>query len=325
MANRQVPLICSGHSRPVVDIAYSPITADGFFLISGCLDGKPMLRNGETGDWIGTFEGHKGAVWSVSMNSTATSALTGSADFTAKVWDAISGEATFTFLHPHIVKSVDFSVDCKRILTGCQDKKLRIFSLGKQEVELILEGHTQPVKVALFSKNDENIIISGGQDKILKVWDIRTQKETLNKDIGAAITSMELSRKGTVLTTTSGNVVTFWDAKTLDKIKSYTLAVETHSASLHPEHPRFVAGGQDFWVRVYDYENGETLETHKGHHGAVHCIRFAPDGETYASGSEDGTIRLYQTTIKQYGLWQAPVVLEFSEDDETTEKNEVES
>ena len=29
-----VPLVCHGHSRPVVDLSYSPVTPDGFFLIS---------------------------------------------------------------------------------------------------------------------------------------------------------------------------------------------------------------------------------------------------------------------------------------------------
>lgn len=29
-----VPLVCHGHSRPVVDVSYSPVTPDGFFLIS---------------------------------------------------------------------------------------------------------------------------------------------------------------------------------------------------------------------------------------------------------------------------------------------------
>merc|ERR1711881_743584 len=83
---RQTPLTCSGHTRPVVFLAFSDINPEGqYYSISACKDGKPMMRAGDTGDWIGTFEGHKGAVWGVDINKDASKAATGAADFSAKV------------------------------------------------------------------------------------------------------------------------------------------------------------------------------------------------------------------------------------------------
>jgi serine-threonine kinase receptor-associated protein len=264
-----------------------------------------MLRNGETGDWIGTFLGHKGAVWSAHLNSTVTKAATASADYTVKIWDAVTGEETQNFNHGRIVKSVQFSGDDQKILTGGQDKILRIFYLNKPDAEpLKIEGHGQAIKVALWCK-DGNTIISAAQEPGLRIWDARTLSLVKTQPTKAPITGLEISLDGKHLTTTAGKEVTFWDANTFEPIKTYPLSIELNSASLSPDASFFAVGGTDHWVRVYEFQTGKELEVHKGHHGPVHCVRYAPDGATFASGSEDGTIRLWQSgEMKPYGLWQ---------------------
>jgi serine-threonine kinase receptor-associated protein len=92
-----VPLTCHGHSRPVPHIHFSALQdEEQFYIISACKDGNPMLRDGLTGDWIGTFLGHKGAVWQARLSADASLAATASADFSAYVLSTSAPAAAHT-------------------------------------------------------------------------------------------------------------------------------------------------------------------------------------------------------------------------------------
>uniref|UniRef100_A0A8C4ZX81 Serine-threonine kinase receptor-associated protein n=1 Tax=Gadus morhua TaxID=8049 RepID=A0A8C4ZX81_GADMO len=289
MAMRQTPLTCSGHTRPVVDLAFSGITPFGYFLISACKDGKPMLRQGDTGDWIGTFLGHKGAVWGATLNTDATKAATAAADFTAKVWDAVSGAEVLTLAHKHIVKSVHFTKDSNCLLTGGNDKVIRIYDLNQPE-----EG-----------EHGSTILESVCCPSVFRLWDRNIPEAVKTLSFDTSVSSMEYLADGDVVLITYGKTIAFYNAHSLELIKTIVTPANIHSASLHPEKDFIVAGGDDFKLYKYDYGTSEELESYKGHFGPVHCVRFSPDGELYASGSEDGTLRLWQTAVgKTYGLWK---------------------
>ncbi|CAH1390604.1 unnamed protein product [Nezara viridula] len=306
MANlRQTPLTCSGHTRPVVHLAFSDITESSYFLISASKDGKPMLRQGDTGDWIGTFEGHKGAVWGVSINKDATRAASGAADFNAKIWDSVSGGELLSIPHKHIVKSVHFSSDSTRLATGSNEKLLRIWDLSKPDVPVVeFSGHQGGIRHVNYCENDQRLV-SCSDDKTLRVWDISSGKEVHKLDFESTPSSLEVSQDGRIFTVAAGSIVSFWDAQSLKLLKEYRVPTQANSASLHPDKGIFVCGGDDLKMYKFDFATGTEIESFKGHFGPIHVVRFSPDGELYASGSEDGTLRLWQTTVgKTYGLWK---------------------
>jgi len=299
---RQIPIVCPGHSRPLAEVTYSPITPEGFFLISACHDKNPMLRRGETGDWVGTFEGHKGAVWSAQLNSSTTLACTGSADYTAKVWNAITGEELHSFTHDHVVKSVAFSQDSQCVLTGGHDKCLRIFDLKQSEAPIIKMRCEEYIRKLVVPT--PTLAITGEAKGQLCVWDLRSGTTVKKFQVEHDVMDMELSRNNTIFTVTAGKHVYFYDVQNdFALIRAIEMPGRLHfkeegGASLHPTFNRFIAGGSDTWVRVFDFDQGHELECHKGHHGPIRCLRYAPDGKSFATGSEDGTIRLWQTDLQ---------------------------
>ncbi|KAF2297603.1 hypothetical protein GH714_000144 [Hevea brasiliensis] len=292
-----VPLVCHGHSRPVVDLFYSPVTPDGFFLISASKDSSPMLRNGETEIGLGPLKDIKvqcGVVALILMHCEQHLHL--QILQRMKLWDALTGDELHSFEHKHIVRACAFSEDTHLLLTGGVEKILRIFDLNRQDAPpREVDSSPGSIRTVAWLHSDQTILSSCTDMGGVRLWDIRSGKIVQTLDTKSPVTSAEVSQDGRYITTADGSTVKFWDANHFGLVKSYNMPCNVESASLEPKlGNKFVAGG-DMWIHVFDFNTGEQIGCNKGHHGPVHCVRFSPGGESYASGSEDGTIRIWQT------------------------------
>lgn len=329
-ATKQIPIVCPGHTRPLAELQYVHVdnndddtnTADNsssVFLLSACHDKMPMIRDGVTGNWIGTWMGHKGAVWSCQMDPTGNLAATASGDYSARVWDAITGQILIELPHKHIVKTCVFSPNSQQLATGGKEASLRIYELPQI---LVKPNTTKKADAAIPSLEipqespitklawvtDDLLLCSCMNGKIY-LWNTANQSlvHTFDTKEGAEIRDIEVcSITGTqklILSVAAGTMTYFFDlsdSESYKLLKEYKMPInfkDEGGCTLHPSGKRFVAGGGDLWVRVFDFETGEMLECHKGHHGPIRCVRFSPDGQSYASGSEDGTIRLWKTSL----------------------------
>lgn len=254
-----------------------------------------MLRDGVTGDWIGTLLGHKGAVWSARLNEDATRAVTASADFSVKLWDAITGEEQHTFAHKHIVKQAIFSKDGNSIFTGGNEKKFRVWDVNRPDAEAHVVDDFGGDISHLSVVPDPNLVLVAGRHNNIRVLDQRTRETVKEMETPSVVNGLQLSSDESVIAVASGNDVLFYDSATFELIKRHTLPRAPNCISHHAKAGRFVTGStSELWVRFYDFESGEELACNKGHHGPVRCISFNPAGDSYASGSEDGTIRIWE-------------------------------
>jgi WD40 repeat protein/predicted Ser/Thr protein kinase len=98
---------------------------------------------------------------------------------------------------------------------------------------------------------------------------------------------------------TSGRVG-FWDTETgrlRRSIKCPLLPLS--SGALSPDARYFALGAQqENAVRLYDLQSGEE-NILTGHRGAARGLAFSPDGKLLASGSLDGTIKLWDVATRQ--------------------------
>uniref|UniRef100_A0A5S6QYA0 F-box domain-containing protein n=1 Tax=Trichuris muris TaxID=70415 RepID=A0A5S6QYA0_TRIMR len=154
------------------------------------------------------------------------------------------------------------------------------------------EGHTEGISCVQF---DDNYIVSGSSDKMIKVWDIRTNNHLAVMTLsGHSHTVRSLLKHPSELSCVFSFSV--WDLSMNRSWSSIACRATMlgHASTvrcLQMDDEKIVSGSYDTTLKVWDLVSSQCFETLRGHAAAVLCLQF--DHEKIVSGSADDTIRMW--------------------------------
>ncbi|KAH3675884.1 hypothetical protein WICMUC_002454 [Wickerhamomyces mucosus] len=320
------PLLLKGHERSLTQVKYN---REGDLIFTVAKDKEASIWFSFNGERLGTFIGHGGTIWSIDVDKETFLSATGSADFTAKLWRVETGETVFTFPLDTPVRRVEFNVANDKLLTVTDEVmgfkgSITIFKLNyddiyNQDTTPVLVVHTKEgferVTVAGWSYLDK-YIIAGHRDGTISKIDAQTGELIDSVKVhDGLVTDLQFSEDRTYFITSSKDKISkILDVDTLKVLKVYETDAPLNSAAITPVKNFVVLGGGQeardvtttsanqgkfearFFHKIFEDEIGRV----KGHFGPLNYIAVHPKGTSYASGGEDGYVRVHEFEKSYY-------------------------
>lgn len=177
-----------------------------------------------------------------------------------------------------------------------------------EEIVRTFTGFTGRISRVAWGRLNE-FFLSAGEDGVVRKWDVETGKVIeQSEEHSKMVMSMEMSADRTHFVTASQDCsAKLWDPDTLKVLKTYKTERPVNAAYISPLFDHVIlGGGQDaaavtttssraggFQARFFHKVLEKEFASVKGHFGPINTIAITPDGRSYASGGEEGYIRLH--------------------------------
>lgn len=118
--------IFTGHTGEINSVA---VSCDQRIALSASEDLTLRSWSIASGSCLATLHGHSEIVWRVAIAPNCRLAASGAADNTVMLWDLDAGICLGELKHRECVAAVAFSLDGERLVVGCDDAMLYVYSI----------------------------------------------------------------------------------------------------------------------------------------------------------------------------------------------------
>jgi WD40 repeat protein len=130
---------------------------------------------------------------------------------------------------------------------GSDDRNIGIYSALAKAPKRIFTGHTAPVSSVSF-ENDENILVSGSEDKTMRLWDVATGHCIYTNHRLNPITNVTYSTNDRLIAACSGDSVTFYDSRTPGVIEELKYPSPTITAEFSQDCKKLLVACAASWL-----------------------------------------------------------------------------
>ena len=223
-------------------------------LISGGGSNNPQMKffSVETGEQLTEIRAHRTGILALAISSDGNTLVSSGEDSGINFWDLRTGTFKSTLLaHSSSVTSLAISPDNQVLVSGSLDG-IRVWRLNysPQRPIYTLANLNNPVHVMAINSNGY-LLASGDTEGKVQFWNLRE---------GSFISEFAPHQK------------------------------DISGLAFSADGNNLITASRDRTIKIWDLASGRLLKTLVGHRGAIRTIALHPNGQTLASGGDDGII-----------------------------------
>ncbi|XP_066259709.1 U5 small nuclear ribonucleoprotein 40 kDa protein [Euwallacea similis] len=200
-------------------------------------------------------EGHEGEIFTIDFHPEGQYFATSGFDRKIFLWSVYGECENLSVLtgHTGAVMELHFTTDGANIITASTDYTLGLWDVVTGQRIKKYKGHTTFVNCAQPSRRGPQLIVSGGDDSTVRIWDQRKKQS----------------------------------------VSILNSLYQTTSVCFNDTAENVFSGGIDNDIKVWDIRKKEITYTMKGHTDTITGLALSADGSYLLSNSMDNTLRIW--------------------------------